>query len=388
MYNIGYETTQTLLHNLPTSRHCLSCSWYRHRSNDILVDLSCIHSAFADYGWKVVEEKVTKQITDMESPSTMIILTPVYNDWHSFMQLTQDVDECAVHLNNVSIRIIAVDDGSTYPLATMQRKVDQYKYIRDISILHLARNLGHQKAIALGIAYINANLSSDVVIVMDADGEDQAQDIRKLLRESENFPEHIIFARRTRRSENWIFRLFYILYKVLFKLLTGKQITFGNFSLIPTSQLNRVAHLPEIWNHFAAGIMRANIPWSSIATQRGNRYSGRSSMNFVALVIHGLSAISVYSEILSVRLILFAIIIILIGITGFLVLLYVKYLTPLAIPGWATNVAIGIVVITFQAILLLVMLTFVSLNYRISQMFIPAKNYQDYLLNLEQIHAN
>ena len=111
-------------------------------------------------------------------------------------------------------------------------------------------------------------------------------------------------------------------------------------------------------------------------------------MNFVALVIHGLSAISVYSEILSVRLILFAIIIILIGITGFLVLLYVKYLTPLAIPGWATNVAIGIVVITFQAILLLVMLTFVSLNYRISQMFIPAKNYQDYLLNLEQIHAN
>jgi hypothetical protein len=63
-------------------------------------------------------------------------------------------------------------------------------------------------------------------------------------------------------------------------------------------------------------------------------------------------------------------------------------LTPLAIPGWATNVAIGIVVITFQAILLLALLTFVSLNYRISKLFIPAKDYQDYLLNLEKINVD
>jgi hypothetical protein len=85
---------------------------------------------------------------------------------------------------------------------------------------------------------------------------------------------------------------------------------------------------------------------------------------------------------------LFAIIIILISILSFFVLLYVKYLTPLAIPGWATNVAIGIVVIMFQAILLLALLTFLSLNYRSSKLFIPAKDYQDYLLNLEKIHGN
>ncbi len=111
-------------------------------------------------------------------------------------------------------------------------------------------------------------------------------------------------------------------------------------------------------------------------------------MNFVKLVVHGLSAISVYIEILTVRMMIFAFLIILIGILGFFTLLYVKYLTPLAIPGWATNVAIGIVVITFQAILLLALLTFLSLSYRSSKLFIPAKDYQDYLLNLEKVYGN
>jgi hypothetical protein len=223
---------------------------------------------------------------------------------------------------------------------------------------------------------------------MDADGEDQPKDILKLLEKSMNLPGHVIFARRARRSEGFVFCAFYFLYKTFFSFLTGKEIAFGNFAFIPGVLLNRVAHLPEIWNHFAAGIMRANIPWSSIPTQRGRRYSGKSSMNFIALVIHGLSAISVYIEILTVRLMLLAIVIILIGIFSFFILLYVKYLTALAIPGWATNVAIGIVVIMFQAVLLLALLAFLSLHYRSSKLFIPAKDYQDYLLDLEKIYAS
>jgi polyisoprenyl-phosphate glycosyltransferase len=323
----------------------------------------------------------------MKSPTTLIILTPVYNDWNSFGQLVDDIDLCADNLNNVSISIVAVDDGSTQAFSETGKKIRNCKHIQEINILHLVRNLGHQKAIAIGIAYINSNITGDLVVVLDADGEDQPQDIAYLLEEHETFPGKMIFARRTRRSENWAFRMFYSLYKVLFMILTGKQIAFGNFSLIPAALLNRVAHLPDIWNHFAAGIMRANIPWSSVPTQRGNRYSGRSTMDFVSLVLHGLSAISVYTEILAVRLMIFAIGTIFVGVAGFLMLLYVKYLTPLAIPGWATNVAIGIIVILFQAILLLAILTFVSLNYRTSKLFIPAKDYQDYLLKLEKIHV-
>lgn len=318
----------------------------------------------------------------------IIILTPVYNDWFSFIRLTNEIDQSIGELEDVSVRIIAVDDGSTQPMHDSEHLLRGCKHIREIHVLRLARNLGHQKAIALGLAYVNANIESGSVLVMDADGEDQPQDVVRLLEESREKPDQIIFARRTRRSEGVLFRVFYELYKVFFSLLTGNEIAFGNFSIIPGSILNRVVHLPEIWNHFAAGIMRANIPWSSIPTKRGNRYAGSSKMNFVSLVIHGLSAIAVYIEILTVRLMLSAIVVIVISFIAFFVLLYVKYLTPLAIPGWATSVAIGIVIIMFQAILLLALLTFLSLNYRSNKLFIPAKDYQDYIVNLEKIYVD
>jgi polyisoprenyl-phosphate glycosyltransferase len=319
------------------------------------------------------------------SIKTIVILTPVYNDWYSFLQLMNELDQYAGNLKDTCVSVIAIDDGSIQSSVAVSSEKREYKHIQEISVLHLARNLGHQKAIALGVAYINSNISCDLVIVMDADGEDRPKDLAKLLAENVRFPEQIVFARRTRRSEGIIFRAFYLLYKITFNTLTGREISFGNFCLIPKGLLNRVAHLPEIWNHFAAGIMHANIPWASIPTERGKRYTGKSSMNFISLVIHGLSAISVYIEVVTVRLMLFAMVIIIIGIVSFLVLLYVRYLTPLAIPGWATNVAIGIVVIMFQAILLLALLAFLTLNYRSTKLFIPAKDYQDYLLGLEKI---
>lgn len=314
------------------------------------------------------------------------ILTPVYNDWESFAQLVVQIDKCADELGDVSI--LAIDDGSTLPITVSTLETGKISSIRSIDILHLARNLGHQKAIAVGLAHINASGVGHMVIVMDSDGEDKPEDLQKLLSESAQYPDQIVFARRARRSEGFLFTAFYLLYQFVFTLLTGKRIAFGNFSLIPSGLLNRVAHLPEIWNHFAAGVIHANIPWRSVPTQRGKRFAGKSSMNFIGLVIHGLSAISVYIEVLTVRLMLVAVVVIVASITAFLIMLYFKYLTPLAIPGWATNVAIGLIIIMFQAILLLALLAFLTLNYRSTKLFIPAKDYQDYLLNLETIHVH
>ena len=106
-----------------------------------------------------------------------------------------------------------------------------------------------------------------------------------------------------------------------------------------------MAYLQEIWNHFAAGIMHSNLVWTTIPTERGRRYTGNSRMDLVSLVLHGLSAISVYTEIVLVRLIFAALLVIIFDILGFLVLLYIKYFTTLAIPGWGTNVVIGLVLV-------------------------------------------
>jgi glycosyltransferase involved in cell wall biosynthesis len=314
----------------------------------------------------------------------LAIVTPVYNDWDSFKTLVEKLSQVAME-NHWRVCILAVDDGSVHGVPP--RFSQAVAGIESIEIVRLIRNLGHQRAIAVGLAALNEKGLDLPAIVMDADGEDNPSDLPRLLAEHDRDPGYIVFARRVRRSENFIFRGFYLFFKLFFRLLTGKSISFGNYSLIPSAALNRVVHLQEIWNHFAAGIMHSGLLWKTIPTTRSRRYVGRSHMNMTALVLHGLSAVSVYIEIVYVRLLFFALVVMTLDVLGFLALVYVRYFTLLAIPGWATNVAIGLTVIMTQAILFLATLSFVVLSYRSSKMFIPAVDFKDYLMSIERVDA-
>jgi glycosyltransferase involved in cell wall biosynthesis len=310
------------------------------------------------------------------------ILTPVYNDWDSFGTLLGEIDK-VLSGRGLELSVVAVDDGSSQPCDVSRQLLGTMNTIQRLEVLRLARNLGHQKAIALGLAYVSEKYATDLVIVMDCDGEDRPADLPRLLEEGTQTPDKIIFARRARRSEGLTFRFFYAIYRLFFRLLTGQPISFGNYCLIPRDILQRVVFLPETWNHFAAGIMRSRLPRRAIPTARGKRYAGDSRMNFIALVLHGLSAISVYLDVAAVRLIVFSLGILLAVAVGFLALLYTKYLTTLAIPGWATTVAIGLTVIFFQLIFFLTFLSFLVLTMRSNRQFIPAKDYRDFIFSTE-----
>lgn len=311
---------------------------------------------------------------------TIHILTPVYNDWQALSRLLEELKALARE-HGWNIHVLVVNDGSSLSPDSPLTPEDG---LASIHVLHLARNLGHQRAIAIGLAFAHQMGAQAPLIVMDCDGEDRPQDIPRLLAEAERKPNAIVFARRARRSEGWLFRLFYLFFKSIFRILTGQNIAFGNFCLIPPSLLGRVVYLQEIWNHFAAGVLHAGLPWVSVPTARGRRYAGASHMSLTPLVLHGLSAISVYTEIVYVRLIFFALTLLGLDVLGFLVLFYIRYLTPLAIPGWATTVAIGLTLLASQAFLFLALLTFLLLSYRSARMFIPATDYQAYLLHVEK----
>ncbi len=311
---------------------------------------------------------------------TIHILTPVYNDWQALTRLLEEVRTLAVE-QGLSVHVLVINDGSSLPPDSPLTPGDG---LATIHVLHLARNLGHQRAIAIGLAFAHRMGAQTPLLVMDCDGEDRPQDIPRLLAEAERRPDVIVFARRARRSEGWLFRVFYTFFKIIFHILTGQNIAFGNFCLIPPSLLGRVVYLQEIWNHFASGVLHAGLPWVSVPTTRGRRYAGASHMSLTPLVLHGLSAISVYVEIVYVRLIFFALTLLALDLLGFLGLLYIRYLTPLAIPGWATTVAIGLTLLASQAFLFLALLTFLLLSHRSSRMFIPAIDYQTYLLRVEK----
>jgi uncharacterized membrane protein len=213
---------------------------------------------------------------------------------------------------------------------------------------------------------------------MDADGEDQPEHLA-LLESQGKQSDKIVFARRTKRHEGFVFQFFYRIYKLVFRLLTGKTIAFGNFSYIPSHLTVRVAHVSEIWNHFSGGIIKSRIPYSSIPLERGRRLAGESKMNFTSLVLHGLSAVAVHADTMAVRLMLFCIGLVCLSVVSIICVSLLKFFTPFTSPGWATTVVTGFSSLIMQSFLVSLLLLFVVLMYRTQKLFIPAKDYSDYI---------
>jgi len=225
------------------------------------------------------------------SSSTIAIVTPVLNDWQSLTKLLETINGLNA-LAHLRIIVVAVDDGSS----DFRVPVLGEGPIERLKIVRLRANQGHARAIALGIAHVHEHIACDAVIVMDSDGEDRPEDLPALLKAHAVRPQSLIVAQRRRRSEGLIFRLFYQIYKLLFLWLTGKPISFGNFSLIPSGRLGNVVFNGGIWNSYSATLLRCRIPLEFVATDRGTRYFGASHMNFTSLLLHGMSAISVFSD--------------------------------------------------------------------------------------------
>ncbi|MEM9412114.1 MAG: glycosyltransferase [Planctomycetota bacterium] len=275
------------------------------------------------------------------------IVTPVLNDWESVELLISNLNKTS-ELSDLEIQVLCVDDGSTS--VEFSKDFAFEAPISSVQVIRLQANQGHQRAVALGLAHAADTLDFDLVVVMDSDGEDRPEDVPKLIRAHDENPGSIIVAQRQRRSEGLSFRIFYQFYKMVFSLLTGRPISFGNFSLIPKYRLPNVLFNDGIWNNFAASILKSRIPISYIGTHRGTRYFGSSKMNFTSLMIHGLSAISVFTDVVVGRIIS---LLTASSVAVFVVVLsvvYMKFATTAFVPGYATNVILFAVLLLAVAL--------------------------------------
>jgi polyisoprenyl-phosphate glycosyltransferase len=305
----------------------------------------------------------------------LVVISPVYDDAIAAAQLLGHLRRVFVG-SDVQLHVIFVDDGSPVPL-TYQLHAPEVGFGVQVDILRLRRNVGHQRAIALGVAYVHEHIPCSGVLIMDADGEDRPEDAAQLVarcREQDN--DRIIFAERTRRSESALFQFYYRLYQLLHWMLTGIRVRVGNFSVVPASHLPALVTLPALWNHYAAAIFQARLPRDSIPTVRAPRYSGKSKMNFLGLAIHGLQAFSVFIEVVAVRLL----IAVFIFACGCAVLLAGALIAKSHTGGIAT-----VLVLALAVLLGSFSLTLGFLNQRNNLDFIPIRDYNFFVEGLHTI---
>jgi glycosyltransferase involved in cell wall biosynthesis len=313
------------------------------------------------------------QAAPVTSSRQIVVICPVYEDWPAVRLLLPRIGEALASVASCG-RVLLVNDGSatpvpndlvTAPLAT----------IEEVRVLSLRRNVGHQRALAIGLAYAEANMPSDAVVVMDADGEDDPADGPRLLETMcTTQPPSIVFAQRTRRSEGFVFTFLYRLYRTLHHLLTGIPVQVGNFSVIPRAVLTRLVVVSDLWNHYAAAVFQSRIPYTMVPTARARRLSGQSRMNFVSLVAHGLSAIAVFADRVGVR-ILIAALAMLGGSLAVLAVVFARFLfTGHSSPGWLIAGVVALV-LTIQTAATAGLFVLQVLFARASSTFIPTRDY-------------
>lgn len=317
---------------------------------------------------------------------SLAVITPVYNDWTAFRTLLLELNKLA--RPGMRLSVVAVDDGSTPACPEhLLDGTESLSNIYDISILQLTHNMGHQRAIAIGLSEVASHGDTDAAIVMDCDGEDRPQDILRLVEEYVRSPQSIVVARRKKRSEGALFKLFYAAYKMLFRIMTGKVISFGNFCLIPGDLVKRLVFTPELWNNLAGTIVKSRFATRFVPTVRGVRYFGKSKMNFVSLILHGFSIISVFTDVWSVRLLLFSLSMMLATMLGGMTVVAIRILTNLAIPGWASYLAASLMIIFLQSLTISVFSMFIVLTSRSHASVIPALEFEKLVAARKHLYA-
>jgi GT2 family glycosyltransferase len=267
----------------------------------------------------------------------LIVVTPVYEDVEASSRL---FIELAAQFSG-RIFVVAVDDGSVknpLDIDSLQRAG------LEGVILQLRRNVGHQRAIAIGLGYVSERIESHQrVVVMDSDGEDLPATIPELLHGLEHDQVDVVVAQRKSRVETLKFKLFYAIYKRFFSLMTGRAISFGNFMGLKANAVRRLVAMQELPIHVAGTVLASKLRTTARLIDRGPRYAGQSKMNFVGLVLHGFKGLMVFAEDVLVRVGILCGLIAsfsMLGITAAIILKLLGFSTP----GWF-SVALGILVL-------------------------------------------
>ena len=301
----------------------------------------------------------------------IVIVMPVYEDLEASGRLFQELGKQF----GDRVFVVAVDDGSVRQPLPVESLSDAGVAG---AVLKLRRNVGHQRAIAIGLSYAAEHLvPGQRVVVMDSDGEDLPSTIPALLAQLNNPALDVVVAQRKSRVETFRFKAFYAVYKRFFGVMTGRPISFGNFMALKPAAVKRLVAMQELPIHVAAAVLASKLRTGVCPLDRGPRYAGQSKMNFVGLALHGFKALMVFAEDVLVRVGIASAVIATFAVVGSVFALTLKVL-GYSTPGWFSLV-LGIFVLLFLQTAALALMTLMLTGVMRSGSVVTAVAHRDFI---------
>jgi len=280
------------------------------------------------------------------------VLCPCYNDVPAFTILRNRVLEIidqTTSMQRTMVRFVVVDDT-----AGRNRDVAQLKATDDTTVITPPFNLGHQRAIVYGLRMILPDLDdSDLIVTMDADGEDRPEDVPRLLEpllEADDDYQAVCVARRTKRSESFGFKVMYTVFRTMFRGLTGTTVRSGNFAAYRGFLARRILQHPYFDLCYSSTLVSLDLDINPVPCERGTRYAGHSRMNLLRLIMHGVRMLMPFTDRIAVRALIAFSSIFGLGLLLALAVVAIRVFTDAAIPGWTTFTLLGILLLSFVAL--------------------------------------
>ena len=217
-----------------------------------------------------------------------IFLLPLYNDWESFVLIIEKINAKLKILNKHGEILVVNDNSPKKPPSLLK-----HSNINNIEILNLNKNLGSQKAISIGLQYLKKKNDVKIVTILDSDGEDDVEKIPNMVIAAENNQENVVVSSRTKRQENFFFKVLYFFHKLSTFIFTLNWISYGNYSSFHSQQLEKILSNKNSWLAFSACVAK-NCKILKISAERKKRLNGVSKLSFIGLIFHSLRVNTVF----------------------------------------------------------------------------------------------
>ncbi len=228
---------------------------------------------------------------------TTWIVTPCLFDVPSFLIVREETRAILAD----PVKFVVIDDAAGH-----DPEIAQLAELADVQVITPPYNLGgHQACLVYGLRTLRGTVAADdLVVTMDADGEDRPVDLPALLAPLLANPtdgRRIVLARRTRRHEGFAFQLGYQVFRLLFRVLTGTAIQTGSFIAYRGRIVDDLIFHPGFDRCYASTFLALPLRRYEVPIERGVRHAGRSRVGGVGLVHHALRLLLPFGSRIAVR---------------------------------------------------------------------------------------
>lgn len=281
---------------------------------------------------------------------TTWIVTPVYRDVKSFLELRRQLlGEISVEEKAGDVRFVVLDDT-----AGQDSEIAKLEAFRDVDVIVPQFNLGHQRAIVYALRKTLPEVDdNDTIVTLDADGEDMPADLPRLLAALDGLPEGeeaVALAFRTKRRESFRFKALYMAFRLLFRALTGRTVRSGNFAAMRGGLARRIMIHPTFDLAYSSAILALDIPVVPVPCERGERFEGRSKMTYGKLSMHGLRMLMPFTDRIALRALAVFVFFLVLGAVLACIAIGVRLFTDLGVPGWASFLSVGSLIVSLVAL--------------------------------------